>query len=82
MSANVVPPQLPIPPDEYDRVYMENLLKVLRLYFAQLQYAGPVRASTLNINVDTLPLVAAVATLREGDVYRDNTASNVLKIKV
>jgi hypothetical protein len=82
MSANINPPTLPNPPEAYNRPYMDGLLRVLSLYFRQLAYAGPVRASTLNINLDTLPTQADLASLRDGDVYRDNTADNVLKIKV
>jgi hypothetical protein len=38
-------------------------------------------ASTLNINMKTLPTQAALATLSSGDVYVDTSAGNVLKIK-
>jgi hypothetical protein len=31
---------------------------------------------------DSLPTQASLATLRAGDVYRDTTAGNVLKVKV
>ena len=29
-----VAPNLPLPPKEYDQAYLDNLTKVLRLYFA------------------------------------------------
>jgi hypothetical protein len=75
-------PNLPIAPQEYDRIYFEQLTNVLRLYFAQLDNPGFSAASSLNLNIDTLPTQTSLATLRIGDVYRDTTASNVLKVKV
>ena len=38
---NVVQPRLPAAPDQYDRQYMEQLISILRLYFAQLDNASP-----------------------------------------
>jgi hypothetical protein len=45
-----------------------------------------VGAATLNLNLDTLPTDADIATLRLGDVFRDTTTgttatSQVLRIK-
>ena len=49
MSAkNVRAPNLPLPPDEYDRQYMDKLLASLRLYFNQLDNVGPIAAATEN----------------------------------
>ena len=39
---NVVAPRLPSPPQEYDPVYMNQLLSLLRLYFNQLNSIAPV----------------------------------------
>jgi len=75
-------PNLPVAPPEYDRIYFEQLTNVLRLYFAQLDNPGFSAASGLNLNVDTLPTQTSLADLRAGDVYRDTTAGNVLKVKV
>lgn len=74
-------PNLLIAPQEYDRIYFEQLTNVLRLYFAQLDNPGFSAASGLNLNLDTLPTQTSLATLRSGDVYRDTTAGNVLKVK-
>lgn len=79
---SVRPPVLAFPPAEYDLRYMEHLLAELRSYFSRETYPQPIKASTLNINVDTLPTEAALATLSSGDVYRDTTAGNVLKVKI
>jgi hypothetical protein len=75
-------PNLPIAPLEYDKIYFEQLTNMLRLYFAQLDNPGFSAASGLNLNVDTLPTQTSLADLRVGDVYRDTTAGNVLKVKV
>lgn len=99
---NVRAPQLPVAPTEYDARYIDQLLSILRLYFNQLDNAGPITASTervggtivaglsfsqpnpaaLNTFTISLPTEADLANLRAGDVYRDTTASNVLKVKV
>jgi hypothetical protein len=45
-QANVIAPRLPSPQPEYSQVYMEQLLRVLRLYFNQLDNAGPISGAT------------------------------------
>lgn len=47
---NVRAPQLPIAPTEYDAQYINQLLGILRLYFNQLDNAGPMTASTERVN--------------------------------
>jgi hypothetical protein len=79
---NDSPPRLPVAPAEYDSAYMSQMLNVLNLFFQRISAIQPIRISQLNINIDTLPTQADLANLRVGDVYRDTTASNVLKIKV
>jgi hypothetical protein len=41
-----------------------------------------INIAKLNIDINTLPTQVDLANLRVGDVYRDTTASNVLKVKV
>jgi hypothetical protein len=81
-QTNVTAPNLPLAPLEYERSYMDKLTNVLRLYFNQLSTPGPLAGSGLNLDINLLPTQADLANLRVGDVYRDTTASNVLKIKV
>jgi hypothetical protein len=76
------PPRLPIAPEEYTPVYISQMLNILNLYFQQLNAVQPISVSQLNIDVERLPTQADVANLRAGDVYRDSSAGNVLKIKV
>jgi len=79
---NAINPSLPLPPEEYNKRYFDQFNNVLRLYFNQLSNPGDMGGSTLNLNLVTLPTQADLANLRSGDVYRDTTAANVLKIKV
>lgn len=55
---NVVQPRLPAAPDEYNRQYMEQLISILRLYFAQLDNASP--AVFASQNVGTTDVVTAL----------------------
>jgi len=79
---NTTPPNLPLAPEEYQRQYQEQLNNVLRLYFNLLAAPQPFAVLGLNFDVERMPTEADVATLRAGDVYRDTTADNVLKVKV
>lgn len=76
------PPKLPSPMQEYSRGYFDELVRVLFLYFQRIDAVQQINIARLNINVDTLPTQADIADLREGDVYRDTSAGNVLKVKV
>jgi hypothetical protein len=65
---------------------MEALLSSIRLYFNQLDNPGDIAGAALNLNLDTLPTDADLATLRLGDVYRDTqdgvqVNSQMLRIK-
>ena len=93
-------PNIPIAPVEYDQRYIDQLTNTLRLYFSQLDNAGPSVMSTQrngtrvvsalnfsepnvasNTRVLSLPNQTEYASLRSGDVYVDNTAGYVLKVK-
>jgi hypothetical protein len=94
---NVVAPRLPNPTPEYDFAMMNQLLSILRLYFNQLDNAGPIAGSSQFNGTDvvaglsfppnpgsttpSLPTQANLANLRVGDIYYDTSASNVLKVK-
>lgn len=71
---------LPQPPTQYSAQYMDQLLLVLRRFFNQLTMRQAVQASTLNFDLGTLPTEADIADLVPGDVYRDTTADNALKV--
>jgi hypothetical protein len=83
---NAKAPSLPLAPDEYEREYFDKLTNVLRLYFNQLDNPGPMGATSLNFDLNTLPTEADLANLRLGDVYRDTqdgvqATSQMLRIK-
>jgi hypothetical protein len=94
---NVTAPRLPAVTPEYDPVVFNQILNVLRLYFAQLDNAGPMAGATQFNGTDviaglsfppnagatapSLPTQANLANLRVGDIYYDTSASNVLKVK-
>jgi len=79
---NVVPPSLPLAGSVYEQGYFDKLSNVLRLYFNQLSNPGPIGATSLNLDLNTLPTDADYAQLRDGDVYRDRyDPVNGLKIK-
>jgi hypothetical protein len=81
-SQNLPAPRLLNAPEEYDRAYQDQLNNVLRLYFNLLAAPQDYAVRTLNIDVERTPTQADVANLRSGDVYRDTSAGNVLKVKV
>jgi hypothetical protein len=94
---NVTAPRLPAVTPAYDPVVFNQLFNILRLYFAQLDNAGPMAASSQfdgadvvsglsfapNVGTATpsLPTEANLANLRVGDIYYDTSANNVLKVK-
>jgi len=82
LFANRAPPSPPRPPAEYEKQYFDMLVNVLNLFFQQTNAVQPINIAQLNIDINTLPTQANLANLRVGDVYRDTTASNVLKVKV
>lgn len=82
MLQNRNPPNLPLAPVEYDPRFINQMLNVLNLFFQQVNAVQKLSVSGLNIALDTLPTEADLADLRDGDVYRDTTADNALKVKV
>jgi hypothetical protein len=96
---NVIAPKLPAAiGDKYDPALINQISNILRLYFNQLDNAGPMVASTQRNGTDviaglsffptpgtttpSLPTQADLANLRVGDIYYDTSAGNVLKVKV
>jgi hypothetical protein len=45
-AKGVIAPRLPAAPVEYDRLYIDTMLGILRQYFDQLDNAGPILVST------------------------------------
>lgn len=83
---NATPPNLPLPPAEYERRYQDQLNNILRLFFRQLSNPGDMGGTTLNLDINTLPTDADLAQLRVGDVFRDTqngviANTQILRIK-
>jgi hypothetical protein len=86
MSAkNVRAPNLPLPPEEYDRQYMDKLLAALRLYFNQLDNVGPIAAATENNGAD---IVAGLSFVRPSPTIPNTftlsipTQADIAKLRV
>jgi hypothetical protein len=58
---NVRAPLLPVAPVEYNAQFMNQVLSVLRLYFNQLDNAGPLTAATQRTNGQ---LIAALSFIQ------------------
>jgi hypothetical protein len=52
---------LPVAPVEYDAQFMNQVLRILRLYFNQLDNTGPMAASTQQVNGN---IVAALSFIK------------------
>lgn len=64
---------LPLPPEEYDRGYMESLVRIVELHFFQAAEPGDLRAAKMAAT--QLPTTGG--GLRDGDIFDDG---GVLKI--
>ena len=82
MFSRVTPPRPTAAPQQYTTAFMDQMQNILNLFFKQIDAVQPINIAALNIDITTLPTQADLANLRVGDVYRDSTASNVLKVKV
>ena len=66
---NFAPPALPYPPSSYDRIYIEQFNKVLRLYFNQLDsYLRNLNLASLNVTYSGAT-VDAFGRLRVSTLY-------------
>jgi hypothetical protein len=82
MFTRVTPPRLPSAASVYSEPYLSGVLNVLYLFFQQVNGVQPINVAEINFDLNTLPTQANLASLRQGDVYRDTSAGNVLKVKV
>ena len=79
---NARSPALPLAPVEYSQAQQDQFQNALRLYFNRLDEYNIQSSTYFTVNLATLPTEADLATLIAGDVYRDTTADNALKVKV
>ena len=74
-SRNVVPPNLPVAPTQYEARYQEQFLNVLRLFFTALtnKVNGPVpHGSFYDTTTQTNPVANAVNLMQVNSVYDSN----------
>ena len=74
-SRNVVPPNLPVAPTQYEARYQDQFLNVLRLFFTALtnKVNGPVpHGSFYDTTTQTNPVANAVNLMQVNSVYDSN----------
>ena len=68
MSRQLVPPQFPLPPEEYDRQYFDEMVRSLTQLVIQLQNTGELRGTKITLtNLPTSP-----TGLESGALYNDS----------
>lgn len=75
---------LPSPPANLPPEIRQHLLAVneaLRLYFQQIADPVSIGAANIELPFSKFPTETSLSALRQGMVYRDTTAANVLKVK-
>lgn len=68
MPTVVPPPRLPEPPENYDTVYMEDLLRALQTFIDQVRNPGEIRATTITLT----DLPTSSVGLETGALYNDS----------
>jgi hypothetical protein len=68
-------PILPLPSPEYDRGYMEALVRTIELYFLQSEEPGDMRASKMAAT--QLPTTGG--SLRVGDIFDDGGTLRIVR---
>ena len=76
MTSQVSIPILPFAPAQYEQRYMDEFVRMLTLYFQQLQTPGPLRGNTLVLT----RLPTSAAGLPSGSIWVDTANSYVLKM--
>lgn len=66
---------LPLPPETYDRRYMESLVRTVELHFLQSAEPGDMRASKLAAT--QLPTTGG--GLRDGDIFDDGGTLRIVR---
>ena len=75
-------PNLPIAPVEYDQRFMDQLTNVLRLYFAQLDNAGPSSMATQRNGTAVVSALNFSQRLNGAQVYSLPTQADLLNLRV
>ena len=67
MSRELVPPQFPLPPEEYDRRYFDEVVRSLTQLVVQLQNPGELRGTKITLT----DLPTSEVGLEAGALYND-----------
>ena len=67
MSRALVPPQFPLPPEEYDRQYFDEMVRSLTQLVVQLQNPGELRGTKITLT----DLPTSATGLESGALYND-----------
>jgi hypothetical protein len=62
-TKGVVAPRLPAAPVDYDRIYMDSLIGILRQYFNGLDNPGPVLAATQRTTATTTSPATVISAI-------------------
>tara|TARA_E500000178_G_C16959797_1_gene725441 strand:+ start:1292 stop:1519 length:228 start_codon:yes stop_codon:yes gene_type:complete len=74
MSRQLVPPQFPLAPEEYDRQYFDEMVRSLTQLVVQIQNPGELRGTKITLtNLPTSP-----TGLEAGALYNDSGTVKVV----
>lgn len=68
MSRDLVPPQFPLAPEEYDRQYFDEMVRSLTQLVIQIQNPGELRGTKITLT----DLPTSATGLESGALYNDS----------
>ena len=68
MSRELVPPQFSVPPEQYDRVYFDDMVRSLSQLVVQINNPGELRGTKITLT----DLPTSPSGLELGSLYNDN----------
>ena len=74
MSRALVPPQFPLPPEEYDRQYFDEMVRSLTQFVVQIQNPGELRGTKITLT----DLPTSATGLETGALYNDSGTVKVV----
>tara|TARA_Y100000114_G_scaffold40102_1_gene35657 strand:- start:1393 stop:1620 length:228 start_codon:yes stop_codon:yes gene_type:complete len=74
MSRDLVPPQFPLAPEEYDRQYFDEMVRSLTQLVVQLQNPGELRGTKITLT----DLPTSATGLETGALYNDGGTVKVV----
>ena len=74
MSRELVPPQLSLAPEEYDRAYFDDMVRSLTQLVIQLQNPGELRGTKITLT----DLPTSASGLESGALYNDSGTVKVV----